>query len=131
MHAFRELAQTLFDTLRLFYRNRRLETEDLYLHLRRHHRQRIQRQGVIIPADICRSGFDIGGQLLLHLLDDHLVADGRHHLLADLRGRFAEILLHLLFRTDLVDVIVQTHVHLVAHTRFVRFHRVDNGLVQE
>ena len=58
---------------------------------------------------------DMLRQLLLHLLDNHLIAHTGHHFLAYLTAGLAEILLHLLFRTNLRDIVVHTHIHLMAH----------------
>ena len=68
---------------------------------------------------------------MLHLLDNHLVAYYRHHFFADLAGRFAEIFLHLLLGTDLVDVIVHTHIYLMAYGTLVRLNGIQFRLVKE
>ena len=129
LHTLRELTQTLLDTLCLLHRHRRLETENLHFHLCRTHRDGVHRQRVVVSTYIRRRRFDVRRQFLLHLLDNHLVTYTHHHLLADLRGRLAEILLHLLLGSDLVDVIIDTHVHLVAHAGLICHHRVNHRLV--
>ena len=126
-----ELTQTAFDTLDLLDRHGRHETQDLHLDIGRHHRYGVLRQTIVEPTDLRRRGFDVSRELLLHLLDSHLVANGLHHFLANLRTGLAEVLLHLLLRTDLRDVVVHTHIHLMAHCRFRYLHRVQFGLMQE
>ena len=130
-HTLRELAQTRLDTLRLFYRHGWNETQYLHLYLRWHHGDRVYRQTVVITAYLGGRRFDVCRQLLLHLLDNHLVTDVLHHFLTDLRTRLAEVLLHLLLRTDLRDVIVHTHIHLMAHRGFRHLYRVQLRLVQK
>ena len=123
-------AQTTLDSLRLLHRHRRLETQDLHLHLRRNHRQRVVRQRVVVAANLTRGGVDRLNEFLLHLLHNHLISHLSHHLLADIRTGLAEVLLHLLFRANLVEVVVHTHVHLVHHRGFVDRDRVQLGLVK-